>query len=597
MTTPFGIQIDDAGQVWHSAYVRDTLQLDSDTILVAADRGGVWRVTSLGEAVPLSDRWDNPDVFCLALGQSGPKHVFAGSIAYKEKGALWMTDPRARDPLAAWIKITIPNDARGVFRILVLRGQSRVVIATQRGLWSSPFPPATNPFDYSFTQVTSGLPPIGFDVWTDVAEGPDGTVVAAIERHGLVFGNWVSGRLQMLRATLPPTVDGSRLGRTSIASSQSNRRSLFAVSGHDNISALLASTDGGRTWQTLNTQVIDHPGETVPSQAGNAGWHNQCIAVSPADARVVALGWRTGPFVSRDSGRTWQKYNRDVPHLHDDVDSLRFSADGRKLFIGTDGGVAVADVNLSAPNRPFLQNFNSVLNKHLATLQFGGWPSRVLWATISATSQFAVGGAQDTGNLWCRWRERSPWRGWDADGQMTLMVTENDLVFDNASQPAHFLPTLASWDGSRLIEKGIVPVMDPNRRIVPNPGRGHPIAVEGLGSPKELFASLITVPGRASVRNANFRIRAVAGVGNKVFGLFADELAPVFHHWEPLGNIPLAAEDFITAVASFDGFAVFLGTNLGRIFRLNPGESRVEMPVGRGEIMREYSSTHRRHRF
>jgi hypothetical protein len=589
LTSPYGIQMDDTGEVWHSALVRDTLQLDGNTILVAADRGGVWRVTNGGDAVPMSDRWDNPDVFCLALGQSGPQHVFAGSIEHKGKGALWMTDPRAPDPLRAWNKISIPDDARGVMNILLLRGMSRVVIATQRGLWWSPFPPITNPFDYRWTQATSGLPMQGVDTWHQISGGPNETVVAAIQHTGLFFGNWVSGVLQMQSARLPSDMSGSQLNRTSIASGASNRRSLFAVSGDGNISFLLSSVDGGRSWQHLNTQVIGEPqGATVASRAGNLGFHNNCIAVSPTDARVVALGWRYGPFVSKDSGRTWQRFNNEViAELHVDVQSIRFSADGRKLFIGTDGGVAVADVTLGPPTSPFLQNFSSVMNKHLATLQFAGWPSRVVWGTISANSQFAAGGVQDNGNLWCRWRDRSPWRGWDADGQMTLVVKDSDLVFDNASWEPHFLPTLASWDGSRMIEKGIVPVMDPNRRIVPNSLIANDQnAVRGLGSPRELFASTITVPGLTSSRNANFRIHAVAGVDHKVFGLFGDE-KPNGYHWEPLGNIPRAAGDFITSVGSYDGMAILVGTNLGRIFRLNPRVSRVEMtPRNVGMITR-----------
>src|SRR5215813_287664 len=310
LANPYGIQRDDAGDVWHAGHVNDVLQIDSDTIVVAADKGGVWRLTSAGDGTPLSHDWDNPDVLSLAFGPAGRQHIFAACGEYKGKGALWVTDPLAANPLAAWHKIPIPDAARGVTRVVVLPGVSRIVISAQQGLWWSALPSAANPFAYQWTQVITGLPPLAGDVWSEIAEGPDEGVVAAIPGRGLFFGNWVADALQMQPAN-SPGVNPVDFGRTSIASCAANRQIVYAVvEKGENLFAVLSSGDGGRTWQILATQVIGlPPGTTVPAEAGDQGSYNNCIAVSPENPAIVAIGWRVGLFLSQDSGATWQKYD------------------------------------------------------------------------------------------------------------------------------------------------------------------------------------------------------------------------------------------------------------------------------------------------
>lgn len=314
LANPFGLQIDEAGQIWHAGRVNAVLPLDNDSIVVAADFGGVWQVSSRGDATDLSHGWDNPDVLCLAQGFSGNYHIFAGCRDYPGTGALWMTDPRASEPLSTWHKIPIPGEPHSIFRILVLPRVQRIVIAAARGLWYSPFPPSSNPLAYQWTKVTAGLPDLQNNTFTEIAEGPAERVVVAIGQNGLFFGNWVGGNLQIQPAILPPGFNNSQVQRTSIASCASIRRFMYAVSGSDGISALLSSMDGGMNWRIINSQVIGQPpGTSVDSQAGNAGWHNQCISVSPVDNTVVALGWRIGgPFVSKDADETGKNTTKAI---------------------------------------------------------------------------------------------------------------------------------------------------------------------------------------------------------------------------------------------------------------------------------------------
>jgi hypothetical protein len=171
LINPYGIQRDNAGQVWHAGHVNDVLQLDDATILVAADRGGVWRLSSQGDGTALSDGWENPDVLSLAFGPNGNQQVFASSGVYGGKGALWVTNPLAPDD---WHKIPVPDATRGISRVVVLPGIGRIVIAAQLGLWWANIPPDLDSLAYRWVRAEfEGFPALADEVWAEVAEGPD----------------------------------------------------------------------------------------------------------------------------------------------------------------------------------------------------------------------------------------------------------------------------------------------------------------------------------------------------------------------------------------------------------------------------------------
>jgi hypothetical protein len=523
-------------------------------------------------------------VLSLTVGPKGNRHLYASSGELNGKGALWATNPIAADPLSDWRKIPIPDATRGVTRVLALPRNGQIVIAAQRGIWRSPIPLDLNPLGYQWVEV---VPRLGGDVWAEIAVGPNESVVAAIPGQGLFFGSWAPGALQMQRANTPG-VNPADFGRTSIASCAANRQVLYAViERNQQLFAVLSSGDGGRNWRILATQIIGQPpGTTVPAQAGDQGSYNNCIAVSPVNPAVVAIGWRVGLFISQDSGANWQNYDVvNQPPFHADLHAVYFTPpDGRRLFIGSDGGVVAADVMLGPPDQPWLRNLASGFNRGLATLQFSDQFSdgtgHGIWATFSVNDQLAAGGVQDNGNVYTRWRNASPWRRvGDSDGQLTLFLRDTGLLFDNTSDHTH--PTLATWNGVQMSEKGVVPLWKDDGGVDPG-------GVFGLGSPKELFVEPVCRPLLPSRHDPRFRILAVAGVGNKLFGLFNDDQAGVFHHWETLGNIGLNPDDFITAAASFDGRAVFIGSHAGRLFRLNPANGTVAetSPGGIGKVTR-----------
>src|SRR3954454_24505384 len=66
LANPLGIQVDAGQDAWHAGHVNDILPFaDGNGLLVGADTGGVWLITTADQAIPLSDAWDVPDVTCL----------------------------------------------------------------------------------------------------------------------------------------------------------------------------------------------------------------------------------------------------------------------------------------------------------------------------------------------------------------------------------------------------------------------------------------------------------------------------------------------------------------------------------------------------
>jgi hypothetical protein len=870
LVSPYGIQRDDSGRIWHAGHVTDVLDAGNGALLVGADKGGVWSVSGDGSGTCLSDTFDNPNVLCLAKGPDGPQHFFAGSGEVSGMGALWVTDLRAVDPLTSWLKLPIPDGVGGIARILILPTSRRILIAAQSGLYCSPIPQPSNPLGYSWSHVTSGLP-WSYAGYADMlAEGPGESFVVGVPGQGIFYGTCngqvaaatlnggtsnplyggiqtvtamtrygkgvltafsgeavyyspdgqnlggggnttrvyhgavgvsamiayrngvypngvitafsddliylspdgqnlngggssilvyggtqtvtamtsylngvltafsgggvyfsadgmnvgenagnttlryqgppyvvaiaesdmacyppncarargvlaafstgeiyfspdgqnlhgggnsvlVYGGTQMATALAPyqggvlaafsggavyfspdglnlggggntirvyyqggspiclalmpygcgvivafsdgaiyfrpdgrnwatPSVDLTQLDLTSIASCAGNRAVMYAVgrnSSTDNIRAILSSADGGHSWTQLIPMLVDSSVDLrVETAASNQGSYNNCIAVSPINASLVALGWRTGPFVTQDGGLTWRQYSSSEPHLHEDVHAVYFKTGsgtdfptGQKLYIGTDGGLAGADVMTSSSGTPTLINFTSMYNQHLATLQFYDHGANYgPYGTLSVDDRFLAGGLQDDGTVYSLWRSGGPWRASaGADGGATMILEDTHLVFDSHGDYCCTLPTLATWDGLHMTGQLPVPIRTASGSIVPNDNSG----ASGRDN-RELVMEPVPAPSLHSQYNSAYSILAVAAVTTNLYGLFADNLGPTFMHWEtfsPVSLPPSDSSDFITALGSYDGLAVMAGCNSGLIFRLSSGASPVPMTV------------------
>jgi len=86
-------------------------------------------------------------------------------------------------------------------------------------------------------------------------------------------------------------------------------------------SGVWESTDGGEHWQVMG---------------GTRGSRIESLAISPADARVIAAGTSKGVFLTADAGTTWIRISSATDPEMQDITALAFDpTDTRTLYAGT----------------------------------------------------------------------------------------------------------------------------------------------------------------------------------------------------------------------------------------------------------------------
>lgn len=604
---PFAILIDSGQNAWHAGHINDVLALDSGGLVLGTDSGGVWLVEGNNSAVPLSEGWDTPNISCLAFGPDGPLHIFAGTDnAYSV--ALFETDTSNPFPLLNWRPVPLTPMSPGgatvgtINRMVVLKQRRRIVLACDNGVFWSSIPTSGNA--YSWQQVPN-LPQGGY---SGLAIGPNDRIVIAawganpnMGLFGIFYADWsaaglllggsllhlatalgsntVSGMAQkeglkwppppaisvrnlLGRARLPPSQAGQNpvfgwgMGRTSLASSAQDPRVMYAVSAatDQTIYAVLASSDGGETW----TQVTIPNSSIFPGIPFHQGNYNNCLAISPFDSEVVALGWQKH-FVSRDSGMSWQLFDSHagLPGLHDDIHAVYFdptSPPNERLYVCSDGGVALT-VDRG-------QTFASDMNKNLLNLQIGrtSFTPNGRLSVSYQTPGLVAGATQDNGNLFSIvGANATPWTQMEGgDGRWVMFVGTGELLHYYQDQPDGMLLHVAQWDGTKFNDVGLV---------------------SSNGLPDIPHAPVCAIVNTPLKRNAAgqlmWAVAAGDSEGNGVYGIFADSQGAGMHY-ELLGRIPTGLFGPITALGSADGGMVFVGQSGGLIYAINTDQQTIQ---------------------
>ena len=599
VANPLAIQIDDAGKVWHSGAARDVLPLSADDVLVATDTGGLWIASRHGTATQVADL-DKPDFWCLAKGVYSEDHLYAGG------DGLFETDLGVQGvPLVNWREISLVYSSlatavgggggamtiRPVYRIAVLREDRRIVIATRSGVfWSDiPGPPQntlgclwkllglpapTHPWvpvygSYSWKKAV-GLPDMKMG-YLGLAVGPlryrereRSIAVASWGESGraaaFYWGEWEGGELVMHQSKVEQELGRVYARATTIASCENHPSRMYAISSNEDGFPYVVwrSFDAGRVWEPLQPKMIKTPGLTpahltFSDAAGNYGNHfmrpNNCIAVSRHNPDVVVVGWRyEGFLVSEDAGLTFRRTD-ESPHAHADVHGIHFDPTdptGERIYAASDGGVLMApDLGRNAAL------FVSMFNRRLATLQFQSWPARMFYGTTTPNPRddgVIAGGLQDNGCVSCALEPTvQPWHEFDGgDGHICTFLSTGHLLFQ-INEPAFVRH--APWNAS-------------TNRVGPD----AMVPIKGTNPPKGLVYPVVSAVRSPRRRNAGHQLMlAVAGVDTRVFGFFSSE-SGADPAWELLAQVPLSAGYGISAVASFDGERVLVGTSGGRCF-------------------------------
>jgi len=528
---------------WHAGHVNDVLALPgTPLVLLASDTGGVWLATpTLGIAtpppVPLSDSWTSPapNMRSLALGPEGVPHVYAAGSA----GALYETRMESSDPLFNWTPIGQPLNTGDIHRVVVVASLRKLVLASDNGVFWSDIPLSGH--SYAF-QLATGIPP---GACLGLALGPNDTIVAsptgspnppASNSNGMYVGKWqpdASGHMQlgMTRALHSVGIDFTKWNNAVVAG---NGNTMYAavsnivpVPGHPNEQpidapyAVLISQDGGYAWKPCGPHGLvaesvnfSPPGGDIPG--GTQGGYNICIAVSPADPNTMALGWRGGPWIGRNtpSAFTWEEHGDDSSahggssHLHSDVHAVYFDprdTSGRTMYVATDGGVALT--------RDLCQSWDSSINHQLLDLQFwGGSASPVTPGLVVGTLQdngVVYAGAGPNADSWLR-------IGAEEDGVIALLVHTDTLLW--CTNSVNQAIQAVQWNGTKFNPDRTVGVQTQKPNTPPLP------SLDGT----QAFVEVVARPASWHRPGGNQRMFAVAVYSpsaprQDVWGYFSDD--------------------------------------------------------------------------
>lgn len=443
-----------AGRV--TAIVFDPSDKSGDTVFAGTADGGVWQTTNAGKVWNrLMDQEASLAIGSLAIDLSAPNIIYAGTGeadagdsyygtgilkseqsgkpgSWKLIGAKYFEGPYGSTEGGSYIGQLAIQPING-------EGPSKVLLAAvSRG---NPYakPPTGDQSKAGIYRSENG----GID-WKLVLPGADGTAVLFNPKDGNIAyaalgrfnGNKENGVYRSKDGGVTWTnICGEQGKNGSLYCGQTSGRIVVAIAPSDpKVLYVAVATPGGQGifgfWRTAVEGGSWQDLFSVPFYCGTQCSYDNVIAVSPLDSDVVLVGGSTDEPTNRTGNRT-VAVSSDAKHeqwfdlskgantvgLHADTHAITFSPDGKKVFVGTDGGVwSTPDVKKSVERVAWTN-----LNATFYLTQF--YPGM----SINAKNPvMAFGGTQDNGTQ----RHNAEGLVWDwsicGDGGWTAIDSTSD---------------------------------------------------------------------------------------------------------------------------------------------------------------------------
>jgi len=382
---------------------------NNNHIIVGANTGGVWKTTNGGTTwTVLTDNLSNLNVYALAIDPTNSSTYFWGST----NGSIF----RSTDAGATWSLISITGVGT-VNKILIdptnttkmycsVQGGGIYKSTTSGTTWSLIESSATNGYDVEFKPGdTNTIYASGNQVYKSTDGGVTFTAISGFNGGAKMIGV----------SPIDPSVVY-----------------VLEASGGA-FGGFYRSSDSGATFIMLNHTGKNYFGySSDPQDPGDVGSgqapRDMDIAVHPTNINDVHIAgvntWR-----STDGGITFTNTsqwtpggaaNLNIGYCHADVDIMEFV--GNKLFVGTDGGIYVAN------------NPTTVTNSYYTDLTTGLGIRQFYKIGISQSSPVVVsGGSQDNGTS--VYTNTGIWKDWlGADGMESFVDKTNNNILYGTSQ-------------------------------------------------------------------------------------------------------------------------------------------------------------------
>jgi photosystem II stability/assembly factor-like uncharacterized protein len=359
-----------------------------DIMYAGGASGGVFKSDQGGQNAswrPVMDFADAIPTGALAVDPSNPDIVYAGTgeptmeltKSYGAPSFAGVGVMKSIDAGETWRRLPWPVNSSAIHTIIVDPRSSNVVFAAARdGLYR------TGDGGESWTKVQSGIiTDVAFrednpDIIFSAVGGDDGPGINGLYRStnggqrfsfSKIASNW-------------PKADST--GRTELATTPADPNLLLAFvmrsrdmsSGDNDFLGVMKSTNNGDNWQRIHSNL---PSSFTSGQ----GFYNLCAAISPTDPNLVVTGGFE-VYKSVNGATSWSRVTNGNSPVHVDQHVLRFTDDGKYLYLGNDGGVYRSANGGSSW---------SALGDNLETIQF----YTLAWDPND--SERFYGGAQDHG--------------------------------------------------------------------------------------------------------------------------------------------------------------------------------------------------------
>ncbi len=332
---PFGSPVGgDAGRV---AFIRFHPTL-SNTIYLGTGAGGMWVSTNGGTTwatntntiavLGCSDLAINPttpSTMYLATGDVDAGDTYAtGVLKSLDGGLTWNTTA---------LTFSVSQQYR-IGRLLINPLNPNILFAaTSNGIYR------TNNAGTSWAQIKTGN-------YKDMEYRPsDTSTVYAVTASGFyktTTGGNTAASFVNITSGIP--TGGNRLC-VSVTPADPNYVYLLNSASDNSFGGVYRSTNSGVNFTTMSTTPNIFGWNTGGTDAGGQGWYDIACGVSPTNKDEIVCGG-VNSWKSTNGGSTWTLHTHwtgggGKPYVHADLHVVEYQT-GSKLFMGTDGGIAVS---------------------------------------------------------------------------------------------------------------------------------------------------------------------------------------------------------------------------------------------------------------
>jgi uncharacterized protein (TIGR03382 family) len=365
-------------------------------LYVATAGGGVWRTDNNGASwTAITETLGALSIGSLAVDPASSNTLYLGlGDPYDGTGIGFVKSTDGGDTWSAPVFLGASTIIPQVFA----QG-GRVFAATNKGLYISSDGGST----FTLASIATGSMEAPY-VWSIASTGAQGLAIALEASPSVTTGTtdgqvWTSSDNGTTWTKATGVTKTGGIGRITLASAPSNRSIVYAMAAVPNSTAstdmadIFKSTNGGATWTALAVTQKKYTNQTQDSSRVGAllngqAWYNGTVAVHPTDPNDVWFGGALLIAETKDGGSTftaksqWLGQN-GLPYVHADFHASAYTADGSKLYIGSDGGVFVT----TDGGATFSDSLNIGLTTHLF-YSVGSTP---------AAPAEVIGGLQDNG--------------------------------------------------------------------------------------------------------------------------------------------------------------------------------------------------------